>query len=260
MNTITCLFLDIGGVLLTNGWGHASRKAAADYFKIDFDEMEERHHLTFDTFEEGKLTLDEYLNRVVFYEKRSFTPVQFQDFMFDQTTPYPEMIEFIKRLKAQYQLKIVVVNNEARELNEHRIKKFQLDQFVDFFVSSCFIHYRKPDTDIFQIALDIAQVPAENVVYIDDREMFVNVAKGIGITSIHHTDYLSTSKALADLGLTVKQEEIENASQNIKEETTNSAGKITQIGVACDHGGFDLKVQLVDLLKAAGYEVKDFGA
>lgn len=198
---ITTLFLDIGGVMLTNGWGHESRRKAADVFKIDFDDMEERHHLTFVTYEEGKLTLKEYLNRVVFYEKRSFTADQFQDFMFDQTTPYHEMIEFIKRLKEQNHLKIAVVNNEARELNEHRIKKFHLNQFVDFFISSCFVHYRKPDADIFRIALDIAQVPAEHVVYIEDMQMFVDVARDLGIRSIRHKDYTSTSAELASMGL-----------------------------------------------------------
>ena len=198
---ITTLFLDIGGVMLSNGWGQESRRLAADLFKINYDDMEERHHLTFVTYEEGKLTLKEYLRRVVFYKKRSFTPLQFQNFMFDQTTPHPEMIEFIKRLKEQNHLKIAVVNNEARELNEHRIKKFQLDHFVDFFISSCFVHYRKPDADIFRIALDIAQVPAEHVVYIEDAQMFVDVARDLGIRSIRHKDYVLTSAELATMGL-----------------------------------------------------------
>ncbi len=198
---ITTLFLDIGGVMLSNGWGHESRQAAAGYFKIDFGNMEERHHLTFATYEAGKLNLDEYLKRVVFYEERSFTPFQFQEFMFNQTTPYPEMIEYIQRLKKQHKLKIVVVNNEARELNEHRIKKFHLDQFVDFFISSCFVHYRKPDADIYRIALDIAQVPVEQVVYLEDRQMFVDVARGLGIRSILHEGYASTSSELAYMGL-----------------------------------------------------------
>ncbi len=69
--SITTLFLDIGGVLLTNGWDHAARKQAADAFHLDFDDVEERHHLTYDTYEEGKLSLDEYLQRVIFYQERS---------------------------------------------------------------------------------------------------------------------------------------------------------------------------------------------
>lgn len=200
---ITTLFLDIGGVMLTNGWGRESRREAAAFFKIDFEDMEERHHLTFDTYEEGKLTLNEYLKRVVFYEKRSFTSSRFQDFMFSQTVPHKEMIEYIRELKEHNKLKIAVVNNEARELNEYRIKKFHLDQFVDFFISSCFVHFRKPDADIFRMALDIAQVPAENVVYIEDRQIFVDVARDLGIRGIRHTDYLSTSAELASMGLTV---------------------------------------------------------
>jgi putative hydrolase of the HAD superfamily len=83
---ITTLFLDIGGVLLTDGWVHEYRKLAARTFNLDLEEMENRHHLTFDTYEEGKLTLEEYLRRVVFYEERSFTPAQFRKFMFAQSS------------------------------------------------------------------------------------------------------------------------------------------------------------------------------
>jgi len=200
---ITSLFLDVGGVLLSNGWGHESRKLAAETFHLNPIEMEEHHHLNMATHEEGKLTLSEYLNRVVFYEKRSFTPDQFSEFMFTQTTPNLEMIEFIKQLKEQYKLKIAVINNEGRVLNEYRIKEFQLNQFVDFFISSCFVHYRKPDTDIFRLALDVAQIPAEEVVYIDDLKMFVDVAKSMGIRSIRHKNYLSTSEMLATMGLKI---------------------------------------------------------
>jgi putative hydrolase of the HAD superfamily len=200
---VTALFLDIGGVLLSNGWGHESRKAAADFFKLDYSEMQDRHKLTMVTYEEGKLTLSEYLNRIVFYQKRSFTVSQFREFMFAQTTPHMEMIELIRQLKEKYQLKIAVVNNEARELNEFRIKKFQLNQFVDFFISSCFVHFRKPDADIFRIALDIAQVPAEHVVYIEDMQMFVDVAGDLGIRGIQHKNYLSTSAELATMGLEI---------------------------------------------------------
>ena len=198
---ITCLFLDIGGVLLTNGWDHHARKRAAAHFKLELAEMEDRHHLTFDTYEEGKLTLEEYLNRVVFYRKRPFTRAQFRRFMFSQSEPYPEMIELIRKLKAKYGLKIVVVSNEARELNSHRIRRFKLDGFVDSFVSSCFVHLRKPDADIFRLALDIVQAPARQVVYIENTPMFVQIAEGLGIPSILHTDYRSTCAKLASFGL-----------------------------------------------------------
>jgi putative hydrolase of the HAD superfamily len=202
---IKALFLDIGGVLLTDGWGHVSRKLAAKTFDLNPEEMESRHNQAFDTYELDKLTLEEYLSCVVFYQKRPFTRAQFRKFMFAQSKPYPKMIELVRRLKARYGLKIVVVSNEARELNSHRIRKFKLDEFVDFFISSCFVHLRKPDADIYRIALDISQVPANQVVYIENLPMFVQVAEGLGIRGICHTDYKSTCAKLASFGLEVAE-------------------------------------------------------
>jgi putative hydrolase of the HAD superfamily len=178
---IAALFLDIGGVLLTNGWDHQARKLAAKTFDLDLAEMEERHHLTFDAYEEGKLTLEEYLGRVVFYQKRPFTRAEFRRFMFAQSKPYPEMIELTAQLKVRYGLKIAVVSNEGRELNAYRIRKFKSDKVVDSFVSSCFVHLRKPDADIFRLALDIVQAPARQVVYIENTPMFVQTSEGLGI-------------------------------------------------------------------------------
>ena len=199
--TITTLFLDIGGVLLTNGWDHKSRTHAADKFGLDYEEMNERHHLTFDTYEEGKLSLDEYLNRVVFYEKRLFSREEFKTFMYAQSQPFPEMIELMRGLKAQYGLEVAAVSNEGRELTVYRVEQFQLGTFIDFFVSSCFVHYRKPDEDMYRIALDIAQARPEQVVYIDDRAMFVEVAQGLGINGIIQTGYEATRTALENLDL-----------------------------------------------------------
>jgi len=197
---ITCIFLDIGGVLLTDGWDHHARKRAAKYFKLEWAEMENRHNLNFATYEEGKLTLKEYLGRVVFHQKRPFTRAQFRGFMFAQSKPYPEMIQLFAQLKVRYGLKIAVISNEARELNAHRIRKFKLDGFVDAFISSCFVHIRKPDEDIFRLALDIAQAPARQVLYIENTPMFVQIAQGFGIRSILHADYKSTRAKLASFG------------------------------------------------------------
>lgn len=198
---LTCMFLDIGGVLLTDGRDHHARKRAAKRFKLEWAEMEERHSLNFGIFEAGKLTLEEYLSRVVFFQKRPFSRSEFRRFMFAQSSPHPDLINLICNLKANYGLKIAVVSNEARELNAYRIRKFKLSGFVDFFISSCFVHVSKPDADIFWLALDIAQVPARQVVYIDNTPMFVEIAEGMGIRSILHTDYRSTLAELASLGL-----------------------------------------------------------
>ncbi len=203
---ITTLFLDIGGVLLTNGWDRHSRRHAAEKFGLDFAEMDERHHLTFDTYEEGKLSLEDYLTRVVFYEKRPFSREDFKTFMFAQSQALPEMLELMQRIKKKYRLEVGAVSNEGRELTIFRIKKFNLKSFIDFFVSSCFVHFRKPDKDMYRIALDIAQAPGEQSVYIDDRAMFVEVARSLGINGIHHVGYESTRAALAECGLALEAE------------------------------------------------------
>ena len=202
-SNITTLFLDIGGVLLTNGWDRNIRIRAAEKFGLDQDEMNERHHLTFDTYEEGKLSLDEYLHRVVFYQDRSFSPEEFKAFMYAQSQPFPEMISLMQALKSQYRLQVAAVSNEGRELSVYRVQQFKLGTFIDFFVSSCFVHYRKPDADIYRIALDIAQVSPEQVIYIDDRPMFVEVAQSLGIKGIIHKGVQTTRKALEDLGISL---------------------------------------------------------
>jgi len=198
---ITTLFLDVGGVLLTNGWDHHARRRAAKNFNLQWTEMEDRHRLVFETHEEGKITFEEYLGRVVFYKKRPFTRSQFRRFMFTQSKPYSEMLDLAAQLKVRYELKIAVVSNESREVNAYRIRKFKLNGFVDSFISSCFVHVRKPDADIFRLALDIAQTPARHVLYIENTPMFVQIAEGLGIRSILHTDYKSTCAKLASFGL-----------------------------------------------------------
>jgi putative hydrolase of the HAD superfamily len=198
---ITTLFVDVGGVLLTNGWDHHARRRAAKNFKLPWAEMEERHRLVFETHEEGKLTFEEYLGWVVFYQRRSFTRAQFRRFMFTQSKPYPRMIDLVVQLKIRYGLKVAVVSNESRAVNAFHIRKFKLDRFVDTFISSCFVHIRKPDVDIFRFALDIAQAPAQQVVYIENTPMFVQIAEGLGIRSVLHTDYKSTCAKLASFGL-----------------------------------------------------------
>jgi putative hydrolase of the HAD superfamily len=195
------LFLDIGGVLLSDGWDIHARKRGAKHFKLDFNKFEALHQLAFETYETDKLTLEEYLSRTVFNEPRSFTRAHFRQFMFAQSKPFPEMIRLIAGLKIQHGLKIFVVSNEVRELNDYRIRKFKLAGLADAFISSCYVGVRKPDTEIFRLALEIAQTPLRQIVYIENTLMFVQIAESLGIRSVLHTDAPSTRKKLAALGL-----------------------------------------------------------
>ncbi|MBN8710531.1 MAG: hydrolase [Verrucomicrobia bacterium 61-8] len=198
---ITTLFLDIGGVLLTNGWDTELRKKTAAHFGLDYEEIYHRHHVTYDTYEEGKMSLDEYLWQIIFYEKRDFTPDDVKKYILEAAKPHQDMIDLVTRLKAVYGLRVAVVSNEGREVAEDRIERFNLKNFVDFFIVSAFVHFRKPDLDIYRLAIDVAQVRPQEVAYIEDRPLLCEVASRLGINSVLNRNATETREKLAKFGL-----------------------------------------------------------
>jgi len=202
---IRTLFLDIGGVLLTNGWDRHARRRAAQRFDLEYEDMDERHHLTFNTYEEGKLSLDEYLQRVVFHKVRSFSQSEFRTFMFQQSDPYQENIDYFKQLKERHGLKVAAVSNEGLELTRHRIDSFHLGDLIDFFISSSFVHMRKPDEDIYHLALQTAHTQPRESAYVDDRKLFVEVASRLGLNGVWHENLAATREKMGKLGLDLKE-------------------------------------------------------
>lgn len=200
---ITTLFLDIGGVLLTNGWDTALRKQTAEHFGVDYTELDHRHRVTYDTYEEGKMSLETYLRQIIFFEPRTFTARDVEKYILEQARPYEDTIGLVKKLRAVYGLKVAVVSNEGREIAEDRIRRFHLKDFVDFFVVSAFVHFRKPDLDIYRLALDVAQVRPEQVAYIEDRPLLCEVAESLGIHAVLNRNQEETRAKLAALGLTL---------------------------------------------------------
>jgi putative hydrolase of the HAD superfamily len=198
---IKLLLLDIGGVLLTDGWETRSREKAAALFSLDSVELNQRHRNTFDAYESGKITLDEYLDLIVFYEERSFSREEFKQFMMDQSKPYPDTIAYITQVKHHFKLPTATVNNEPLELNEHRINTYHLKKVIDVFVSSCYVHMRKPDPKMYQLALNMMQIKPQETLYIDDRKVYTEIAAKLGINAIHHTGLASTQQQLASFGL-----------------------------------------------------------
>ena len=197
---IKILFSDIGGVLLTNGWGHESRMAAAKKFNIDYGEMDILHDFIFNVYEMGKISLDDYLDTVVFREKRDFSKEEFKEFMFAQSIELPGTLSWLIKWKNEHEnVKVISMNNEPKDLNQYRIQKFKLHDFFDAFVSSCEVGMRKPDPGIYLLGLGIAQAKPEECIYFDDRIMLVEAAKKVGIKAYHHTDFESTKKIVESL-------------------------------------------------------------
>lgn len=198
---IKIIFFDIGGVLLSNGWGHESRQAAAAKFGFDYDEMNRLHEFIFNVYEIGSITLDEYLDTTIFYRSREFTKEAFIDFMFDQSVQLPNMLEWLVQWKKKNaeRFRIISINNEGRELNDYRIKKFSLHECFDAFISSCHVGMRKPDPGIFRLAMGIAQATPQECIYFDDRKILVDAAAKTGIKCYQHKNFESTKAILEEL-------------------------------------------------------------
>ncbi|HEX3385302.1 MAG TPA: HAD-IA family hydrolase, partial [Mucilaginibacter sp.] len=192
-------FFDIGGVLLTNGWGHESRKKAAKKFGLDYEEMDALHNFIFNVYEIGSISLDEYLDTVVFNHPRDFTREDFKNFMYGESVELPDMLAWIKEWRKDCGFRVISINNEGKELNDYRVKKFKLHDCFDAFVSSCEVNMRKPDPGIFKLAMGIAQALPQQCVYFDDRIMFVHAAQKLGIRSFQHTSFETTKNILEDL-------------------------------------------------------------
>ena len=199
-SSVKVIFFDIGGVLLTNGWGNQSRKKAAELFGLNYDEMNVLHDFIFNVYEIGKITLDDYLDTVVFNHPRDFTREDFKAFMFSQSVELPGLLQWLKEWKKNnHVFRIISINNESKELNDYRIKKFALHECFDAFISSCHVGMRKPDPGIYHLAMGIAQVQPNECVYFDDRLMLVQAAQKLGIRSIHHHDFETTKIILEEI-------------------------------------------------------------
>jgi putative hydrolase of the HAD superfamily len=199
-SAIKVLFLDIGGVLLTNGWSRESRQAAAREFGFDFTEMEKRHDLIFDIYELGRVTLDDYLDSILFYQERPFSKEVFRQFMFQQSKLLPEMLEWMIGFRARSpHLRIFSLNNEPKELHRYRVRHFNLRRLYDGFVSSCDVGVRKPDPKIYELAAGVAGVSPAECLYIDDREPLVAAGEKAGLRGWPHQSVEKTTAFLQSL-------------------------------------------------------------
>ncbi len=185
MPGITTLFWDIGGVVLTNGWDRHARRHAATEFNLDWEEFQDRHDLAFPAFDAGNTSLNEYLDRTLFYRHREFTREQFTAFMFAQSKEYPESRAILRAAARSGKYFVGAINNEPLELNQYRIETFNLREDFQVFFSSCYVHSRKPEELIFRVALAVTQRPAAQCVFIDDRAMNLESPRRLGMPVIH---------------------------------------------------------------------------
>jgi len=198
---ITTILFDIGGVLLTDGWGHDSRRAAAKQFNLDWEDFSDRHEKVAHLIETNGLTLERYLDRVIFYRPRSFSRDVFREFVFAQSQPKPESLEIARQLAGLNKYFLATLNNEVLELNLYRIQHFDLGKYFNVFFSSCFLGLRKPDEAIYRAALNIMQRPPEQCLFIDDREVNLECPRELGLITIHFQDAGQLRRELGENGV-----------------------------------------------------------
>ena len=201
MTEIRALFWDNGGVILTNGWDRNSRRAAVEKFHLDWADFEDRHELMLNAFETGRATLDQYLAPHYFLPRaRPFTAEDFKQFMFEQSQPFPESLEFLGQLVQPQRYLMASLNNESLEINEYRIHKFNLRRYFESFFSSCYLGVRKPEEQIYRLALKISQCEPAECVLIDDRGLNLECARELGMHTIQFQNLEQLRKDLAQLG------------------------------------------------------------
>lgn len=196
------VLFDIGGVLLTNGWDHHSRGRAAERFSLD-EGFEARHAALAIDLDTARITLDAYLDRVVFDRPRSFTKDAFIAFMHAESVAFPETIAVLDEIVATGRYAVFALNNESREINGYRIATFGLARRFDAFLSSCYLGLAKPEPAIYERALEILAKPPGACVFVDDRAGNVAPAAKLGIVGIQHTTAAATRVALRAAGVKI---------------------------------------------------------
>ena len=182
------ILFDIGGVLLTNSWDHKERSTVAEQFKLDRDALESRHAKAFEAWERGELSLDEYLDAVIFYEPRSFSREELFTAMCAQSKELPNgALCILNELAASDKCRIGALNNEARETHEFRVNKFGLHKLFKYTFTSCYMGLRKPDPKIYLRSLGILGDTPERSLFIDDRLENVAAAAAVGMKAIRFT-------------------------------------------------------------------------
>lgn len=179
------ILFDVGGVLLTNGWDHGERATVTANFDLDFADFEARHLEPYRVWEAGAIPVEAYLNQTVFYEPRSFTPAEFFAAICARSKPMPDgALGILKELSASNKCLLGALNNESRETNEYRFRRFGLRDLFSVALSSCYLGLRKPDVAIYLRALEILCRPAERILFIDDRQDNVDAAAEAGMKAI----------------------------------------------------------------------------
>jgi putative hydrolase of the HAD superfamily len=190
------IFFDIGGVLGSNCWDREQRHRAVERFDLNLEDFQWRHEEVVAEWEEGRITLDEYLDIAVFNTQRPFSREEFVDFMYSQSVPDKATVQIARALSGDSRFTLMTLNNESEELNVYRIEMFGISEIFEAFLSSCWLGVRKPMPRIYSRALGIAHAEPASSLFIDNLQQNLTPASSLGMNVIL---FKSASQLRSDL-------------------------------------------------------------
>jgi putative hydrolase of the HAD superfamily len=202
---IRTVFWDIGGVLLSNGYGRSERAGVYADLQLSMGEIadaEARRDEANWYWERGLIDEVEFFKRTLFYTPRNFMLTDvWASVEAQQRVLHPESIEMLHRMHARRQVRLASLNNESRELNAFRLKRFELRQYFDFCICSAYVHEMKPAAGIYRSALEIGGDKPGEACFIDDNEDNIAAANAAGFVGLHFTSPSALRAQLDSLGI-----------------------------------------------------------
>ena len=204
--SIRTVFWDLGGVVLTNGWDLSQRTRVLSRLGVDLKAYEELHVSANYDWERGLITAREFFTETVLRPNPRLGltfEVLWPQVCAQSKVLHPECLDILAELKSQGKVRVATLNNESRELNEHRLDAFKLRSLFDYFICSGYVHEMKPKPGIYEAAIDISGFEPEQTLFIDDKLENCEAAAELGIRALTFESPEQLCRALGTFGIEV---------------------------------------------------------
>ena len=111
----------------------------------------------------------------------------------------PEMVEVLKRIKAQFKTGCITNNLPANAIGSMTGRSLYVGEVMvlfDHVIESAKIGLRKPDPRIYQLMVETLKVDPKSCVYLDDLGINLKPAREMGMTTIK---VLNAAQAIGEL-------------------------------------------------------------
>jgi putative hydrolase of the HAD superfamily len=112
---------------------------------------------------------------------------RFREIYFEALEPNPPMIGLMRELKAAG-YRMAMLTNNVQEWEPLWRSMLPVDEIFETVVDSGFVGCRKPESKIYEIALDRISLPAESCLFVDDVKVNCEGAEKAGMTAVHFQD------------------------------------------------------------------------